>query len=182
MNFNKLCIALISTFICLNSCSPSLTPLTKEIISENKWNEAELKKIQFYIAKDLILTRRLSSGESNISGGKILIKDGEKIEQVVIKNGTPGVLLFMPKEDRFAICFDKESTEKFLIFGPNPKVRSRFVLMGKEWDLRSGKVSYNGKVYDTSTESAFNSLLVNLKRAKNLDQSLEVAKGRKIDD
>ena len=163
------------------SCSPTLTPLTKDIISENRWSESDLKKIQFYIAHDLVLTRRLSSGESTISNGKIILENGEKIEQVIIRQGTPGVLVFMPKEDRLAISFDKESNDKFLIFGPNPKARSRFVLLGKEWDVRTGKITYNNEVYETSTESAFNSLLVNLKRANKLSRSKEIAEGRKID-
>lgn len=180
MNLKLFILGLISLFIGIFSCSPTLTPITKEMIIENHWSEQDLKQIQFYIARDLVLTRRLNSGEASISKGKIFIKDGQKIEQIVIKNGTPGILLFIPKEDRFAICFDKESSDKFLMFGPNPKVKSRFVLLGKEWDIHSGKISYNGQIYDTSTESSFNLLLINLKRAKEFNRTTEIAKGRKV--
>ncbi len=163
------------------SCSPSLTPITSELIKDNRWNEDDLKKIQFYNSGDIILTRRLNSGESSIKGGKIIVRNGERIEEVVIKNGTPGVLLFMPKEDRYAISFDNDSNEKYLIFGPNPKMSSRIVLLGKEWDYRVGKVSYNGQIYNTTTDAAFSALLINLKKASQVTRHTEIAKGRKVD-
>ena len=167
-------------FMLTFSCSPRLTPLSGEMIKENGWSSEDLKHVQFYLANDLILSRRLSTGESTISNGKIRIRDGQKIEQIIIKSGTPGTLLFMPKEDRMAISFDDSSNDKYLIFGASPKMRSRFVLFGKEWDAHSGKITYNGQIYDTSSESAFNALLVDLKRASKIIQQTEVAQGRKI--
>ncbi len=162
------------------SCSPRLTYINNDMIKQNKWSEEDLKRIQFYLSDNIILTRKLSSGESTISGGKILIKDGQKIEQVVFKKGTPGILLFIPKENRYAISFDNSSTDKYLVFGPNPKMNSRFALMAKEWDRYMGTVSYNGQTYETSSHSAFSALMVNLKRAQDYDKNVEVVKGVKL--
>lgn len=162
------------------SCSPRLTYFNKEMVKEYQWSEEDLKKIQFYLSEDLVLSRRLNTGESTIQSGKIKIVNGEKIEQVIIKKGTPGLLQFMPKEERYAISFDNSSPDKYLIFGTNPKMNSRIVLMGKEWDRRSGKVTYNNSVYDISANAAFSSLLVNLKRAKKVEENTEYAKGNKL--
>ncbi|NOT37080.1 MAG: hypothetical protein HOP11_06860 [Saprospiraceae bacterium] len=162
------------------SCSPTLTYLSNDMIKDNKWSQEDLKKIQFYLSDDIILTRTISNGESTIESGKIKIKNGKKIDQVIFKKGTPGILMFLPKEDRFAISFDNSSPEKYLIFGPNPKMDSRYALMAKEWDRYSGQVSYNGQIFETASHSAFSALLVNLKRAKKIERNREIAKGNKI--
>lgn len=162
------------------SCSPRLTYINDEMIKQNKWTEDDLKRIQFYLSDNITLTRQLSSGESTITGGKIKIKDGQKIEQIIFKKGTPGVLLFLPKENRYAISFDNSSPDKYLVFGPNPKMNSRFALMAKEWDRYMGKVTYNGQIYETSSNSAFSALMVNLKRMHDYDKNVEIAKGVKL--
>lgn len=171
---------IVSSLLFTFSCSPTLTYLNNDMIKENKWTEEDLKKIQFYLSENIVLTRSLSSGESTIESGKIKIKNGKKIEQIVFKKGTPGILMFFPKEERFAISFDNSSPDKYLVFGANPKMNSRYALLAKEWDRYSGTVTYNGQTYETSSHSAFSSLLVNLKSAKKIERSTEIAKGNKL--
>lgn len=182
INMNKLThlLGLMLLGILSYSCSPQLTYINDEMVKQNKWTEDDLKRIQFYLSDNITLTRQLSSGESTITGGKIKIKDGQKIEQIIFKKGTPGILLFLPKENRYAISFDNSSSDKYLVFGPNPKMNSRFALMAKEWDRYMGKVTYNGQIYETSSNSAFSALMVNLKRMHDYNKNVEIAKGVKL--
>ena len=73
--------------------------------------------------------------------------DGRKVEEILIKEGTPGILIFQPKENRFAVSFDASGDDSFLMFGPNPKVGNRYVMLASDWNRKTGKVTYEGKQY-----------------------------------
>lgn len=163
------------------SCSRVLSPLTQDLIDENKWTEKELTKIQFYLSDQIVLRRKATSGATEIQGGKIKTINGEKIEEIVFEQGTPGVLEFLPKENRFAISFEQGDKPKYLMFGPNPKMGDKYVLLGKEWERNGGQVTYNNEIYYTPSQSAFTCLLIDLKRAKNIERKTIIVKGRKVE-
>jgi len=162
------------------SCSPKYAYFTDDLQKQNRWSESDLQRIQFYVSRDIVLYRTIQKGQSAIREGKILMRNGKEVEQVVIKEGTPGVLLFMPKEDRFAISFDDAGDEAYLMFGPNPKYHNRYALLAQEWERQSGKVHYKGEVYDVDTHSAFASLLVDLRRNGQVKYKSTTARGRKV--
>ncbi len=148
----------------MTSCSPTYTYFTKSLYEDQKWSAEDITRIQFYVSKDIVLSRSMSSGETSISQGKIKIKNGQRIEQVMIRSGTPGVLVLMPREDRFAISFEAAENEAYLMFGPNPKYGDRFALLAQEWQQERGQVHYRDKVYTVDAASAFASLMVDLQR------------------
>jgi len=164
----------------LFNCSPRLSPFTKNLQDENAWSESDLKKIQFYVSRDIRLYRDFRSGESKIEDGKVRMVNGRKVEEIIIAKGTPGVLAMNPKSDRIAISFESEDDGRYLMFGPNPKVGDRYVLLAKEWKKNGGVVTYNGRTYQTDRESAFSALMIDLKKIKKTKVQSRVAKGRKI--
>ena len=164
----------------LASCSPRLTPFTQQLYEESNWSKADLKKIQFYLSEDIRLKRSLTGGSSEIVNGKIKIENGREIEEVVIPKMTPGVFVFSPKEDRFAISFE-DSDARFLMFGPNPKNGNRYVLLASEWKGRTGTVKYDEKEWGVNADDAIANLLVDLKKVRKTTVSTRTAGGRKID-
>ncbi|MCB0683583.1 MAG: hypothetical protein KDC32_22165, partial [Saprospiraceae bacterium] len=141
-------ICLLALPFWMASCSPTLSPFTRNLLQENRWSDDELKRIQFYLSNDIVLHRKLDSGASTISDGEIKIINGQEVEEVVIRRGTPGVFLFRPKADHFAVSFESTGNDqRFLMFGPNPKLDGRFVLLASEWERRQGKVTYDGVTY-----------------------------------
>ena len=163
------------------SCSSSnLRPFTEELRKDQRWSDNQLQKIQFYVSKDVYLYRRHNNGESSIVDGKIVMKDGEKIEEVVIKRGTPGTLVYNPKFDRFGISFEKNGEEKFLMFGPQNGGKGTYMLLGKEWDNREGKVTYGDKVYRTNSSSAYAMLMVELEKVRKVEVKRKEAEGRTV--
>lgn len=173
-------IAITFVFL-LASCGPTLRPFTQDLYEEYGWTEADLQRIQFYVSKDIVLRRQLNTGTTEISSGEIKIVDGKEIEEVIIREGTPGVFLFSPKTNRLAVSFDSGSDTRFLMFGPNPKVNNRFVLLGSDWDRRSGKVTYDGQSYWVDSEVAYASLMVDLKKISKTKIKSTTASGRRID-
>lgn len=164
----------------LGSCSPSLSPFTQKLIDKNRWTEEDLKEIQFYLSRDIVLSRDYTSGASRIESGKIKMVKGRKVEEVRIPKGTPGIAVFQPKRDKLAVSFESQN-DQFLIFGPNPKKGSSYVLLATEWKNRRGKVKYDDKQFYTTTESGLATLLVDVKKSKKVKVKSRSAKGRKVD-
>ena len=181
MKFTNLVLLSILGVFFLNSCGPKLTPFTQKLYDENNWSDDELKRIQFYTSDDIILFRELTRGESEIVSGEIKIRNGRKIDEVVIRKGTPGVLMFRPKEDKFAISFEAENDDGYLIFGAAKRRSGQYRLFAKDWNRSFGKVTYDGKTYRTSSESQYATLMVDLKRIRDTKVQKRVAKGRTVD-
>ncbi|MBR9919766.1 MAG: hypothetical protein GYB31_02940 [Bacteroidetes bacterium] len=173
-----LAVFLVALF---SACGPTLRPFTQELYEEYGWTENELQKIQFYLSKDIVLRRQINKGSTEIISGEVKVIDGKEVEQIIIREGTPGVFLFSPKTNRLAVSFDDGSDERFLMFGPNPKVSNRYVLLGSEWDRRSGKVSYEGQAYWVDAEDAYATLLIDLKKINKTKVKSTTASGRRID-
>jgi len=173
--------ALIAIFaLFLGACSPSVSPFNQRLIDQNSWEEAELKEIQFYLSKDIILYKNYTNASSKIESGEIKMVNGRKIEEIKILKGTPGIALFQPKNNRLAVSFENKGTDKFLIFGPNPKKGNKYVLLASEWKNQRGKVKYDDQTYYTNVESSYATLMVDLKESKKIKVSSRAAKGRKI--
>jgi hypothetical protein len=177
----KTIFMLVAAAIFFSSCGPNLSYFTQGLYEQSSFTESELKRIQFYLSNSIVLRRELSGSKSEVISGEIKLVDGRKVEEVVIAKGTPGVLLFLPKTNRFAVSFDAKSDESFLVFGPSPKQSDRYVLLASEWNRRSGIVSYEGKKWRVDGNSAYASLMVDLKKINKVDVNSRRASGRRID-
>lgn len=162
-----------------SSCSPKLTPFTQRMYDEFSWSDSELKSIQFYLSDDIRLTRDVGSEDSDIEDGKIRVKDGRRVEEIVFKKGTPGIVVYMPKENRFAVSF--EDNGRYLIFGPSKQYGGRYTLRAKDWKRRYGRITYGDKEYFTDNESAFTALMVDIKKANKIKYNSEKVEGRRVD-
>lgn len=170
----------ISLLLLFTACSPSLSPFSQKLIKQNRWVEEDLKEIQFYLSSDIILFRDYTNGATRIESGEIKMIRGRKVEEIKIPKGTPGVAVFQPNSNRLAVSFE-ENNDRFLIFGPNPKRGNSYVLLASEWKNRRGKVKYDERQYFTTTESAFATLMVDLKKSKKVKVKSRSVKGRKVD-
>ena len=179
MNAIKLSLFLFGITLLGTSCGPQLTYFTQRVYDEGQFTENELERIQFYLSSDVIMRRELGGGKSEVVSGNIKIVDGRKVEEVVIRKGTPGVLVYHPKEDRFGVSF--EDGDRYLMFGPNPKAGNRYVLLASEWRRRVGSVTYDGKRYRVEGQNAFASLMVDLRKVRQVSVNSRIAKGRRID-
>lgn len=173
-------VTVIGVVAFMTSCSPNLTPFTQDLYDHTGLSENDLKRVQFYVSRDVVLYRELVQGESKIANGRIKLKNGKQIEEVVIRSGTPGALLFIPKANRFAISFEDGEKSPFLMFGPNPKMNNRYALLAKEWKKYEGKVQYAGKIYKVESDAAYASLLVDIDRIGDTQIRRKFAQGREI--
>jgi hypothetical protein len=163
-----------------SSCSPQLSVFDRKLYEQENWSDAQLKRIQFYLSEDLTIYRYLDEeGGTTITSGQIKMVDGRKTEQIFFPQRTPGVFLFRPKDEHFAISFEDKGDSYYLTFGPNPKYGGQYMLLATEWDRKSGKVTYAGKKFHTSS-AEIPRLLVNLKREYRNTTEGRTAGGRTI--
>lgn len=164
----------------LTSCGTNYQFFTQDLYDDYNWSENELQKIQFYVSEDIVLFRKLSGENTKITKGKIRVVDGSEVEEVIIEKGTPGVFVQSPKSNRFGISFESDTTN-FLMFGPNKKANGRYVLLAKDWNRRSGIISYGGQEWGTSSASAYAALMVDIKKAKKVKYKTSKAEGNRVD-
>ncbi len=164
----------------LTSCSSGYVYFTESLREQENWIESDLKRIQFYLSRDIVLTRSLGTGETSIQEGKVIVKDGRKTERVVVPAFTPGVVVLSPEAQRLAVSFEEGGRESFLMFGPNPNNNNRYSLLAQTWYSDYGDVNYQGKLYSADAECAYASLMVDLRRTGQEPAQTHRAKGRRI--
>lgn len=174
----KKIILFIAIATVLASCK-HLVPFTDALKRDHGWTVDQLKGIQFYLSHDVILRRELTKGTSEIIHGKIKMVDGKKVDEILIKAGTPGVLTDMPKENKMFVSFEL-GDDHYLSFGVNPSKGEKYVLLAQEWNNGMGKVHYSGDEYYTDPDSHSACLLVDLHKINNTSLQQHVAKGRTV--
>lgn len=162
------------------SCSPKLRYFTKDLYNDYRWTEDDLRSIQFYLSEDIVLFRNLSSDNVKIDKGKIVMRNGRRVEEIFIERGTPGTLVVHPKTDHFGISFESKEKDKFIMFGPNEKANGRFVVLAKDWDRQSGKITYGEEIYETTSASAYAALMVDIRRARKTHYKSRKAEGSRV--
>jgi len=179
MQYFKILSFTVMCALFMTSCSNKLYPFTDNVYDEIGSSSEALSKVQFYLSSDIVLYRDFGGKRTTVENGSIKIVDGRKIEEVIFKKGTPGVFVFSPKRDRVAISFETDD-DRFLMFGPNQKAGGRFVLLGKEWKKKRGKVTYAGQTWNTTSGSAYSNLLVDLDKVRKTRRKKTTVSGRKV--
>lgn len=161
------------------SCSPVYSYFTDDLYQDQRWSQEDVERIQFYLSKDIVLSRTLSDDQSNIQDGKVTIQNDNRVEQVVVKSGTPGTLVMMPKENRFGISFENDD-KAYLMFGPNPKVDNHYCLLAQSWEEDYGQVHYKDNLYEVNAECADACLMIDLKKTGSEEHISQTVSGRKL--
>lgn len=170
----------IVALLILGSCSPRLTPFTSGLMQDLQWTTEDLRRIQYYLAEDVILERTVRENKSEIVVGEIIMKDGKKTDRLVFRQGTPGVLVREINRDKLAIGFDKNNPDRFLVFTPHPKRNGVFVLSAQNWQDGRGQVTYGGNTYFTVPGSGLASLSVKIKGTRSNNTTTRDIEGRTV--
>lgn len=166
----------------ISSCSsvPQKRIFTQQLYKDSGLTGADLFKVQFFLDRDILIYRSLSSNESDVQEGRITIRGGEQVREVIIKRGTKGALVYMPKDDRLGISFDASNDNKYLMFGPNSKNGNKYSLLASEWEQGSGTVTYGNEKWRTLSGSAYATLLVDLSNYQKTEVTTEIPRGREV--
>jgi hypothetical protein len=177
MKFHLLSIFLLA--LLLSSCSPVLSPLTTQEKTNKKWSDEDLKKIQLYLSDDIVLQRKLASSSTEIISGQVKIVNGEQVEEVILRRGTPGVLVNVAVDGRLGVSFEKDDAH-YLSFVSNPNEGGKYVLAASEWQNKVGKVKYEDKEWYTNPQYRPVYLQIDIKKLNNIQRDQRIVTGRKV--
>lgn len=98
-------------------CGSSLVPFTHEIRAQHGLTDADLKNLQFYVSHRITLRRELESGGRQVTGNhKLLLVSGKTIEEVVVEEKTPGIVVAIGN-GVLSISFEQGSSLEFTVAG-----------------------------------------------------------------
>jgi hypothetical protein len=166
----------------LYACSSSI-PFTNDDKIKYNLTEDKLKKLQFFVSRDIVLQRGERSDEAQEfdQDGKLIVSSSASLDEIYIKEGTPGVVVKVMDGNRLAVSFDATDDNKYLVFG-DPNNRGRYNLMGAEWNNGKGKINYGGKVYYVMPGGAGAYLKYKMKKVSENRKSQSAVKGRKVNN
>lgn len=136
-------IITIFVIITLAACSPQYIRFTQSLRNKVNLSDEELKQLQFYVCPDLLIQRSVLSGESNISKrGKLIIKSGRQVHEILIPKLTPGLVMYS-KDGHIGVSFERGTTISFT--GARKLRAGDYIPYGLD---NTPQVEYDGNKYD----------------------------------
>ena len=171
----------------LASCSPRLY-FTVEQRNLVEHNSLSLTSLQYYVDKDVVLKREVSSQEATtLRSGEVKVESGKYIHIITLRKNTPGVCTRVVDSRRLNISFEM-GDGKYLTFGvsQSAKLSDIYEIFANEWKNNIGKIIYDGKEYYIQTNATGGSVKAQLMFKKLTKDQLKVEKntmkGRKVTD
>lgn len=166
-------LALVA-ILSFSSCLPKIVFLEKHR-AELEEAQVPLKLVQFYNDKEIILRRRAINSDYKESGGRIIEIDGEQIQEIKIKRGTP-CLITGSKGGLYTVRFEN-GEGKTLRFYRNSK--GAFQIDADKWKNRKGEITYAGLDFLIEIESNDVILLFKERRKYRSKPESRTIKGQK---
>ncbi|NUP11523.1 MAG: DNA-directed RNA polymerase [Polyangiaceae bacterium] len=187
----------------------SYVPFTQELRSQHKLESGDLKNLQFYNSHEIRLRREVERGGGQVTPGhKLLVIAGKQIEEVVIEEHTPGVIVGV-SETALKVSFEEGSFMEFSLRGPEPlsepvvqrgrfaeppnpfpgndgarpaPAQPRLIGSGNFWLLPDGgsTVLFQGQSWELVGASTQSHLVISTESLEEVDEEETVLRGRKL--
>jgi hypothetical protein len=136
----------------------------------------DIKDIQFYNSKDIVLQRNSSTDSTRIEDGRISFEKGKVVEIITIKKETPGVCVNLTGST-LDISFEDDDNKK-LIFKRNSE---QYELSAIAFDGPYGRVLYDSAFfYFEANKKTPIYLKVQKEDVSKYDQKTRTASGRQV--
>lgn len=162
------------------SCK-TFTPFSAALKMRNNWTEAELKKIQFYNSKEIVIANQFIDTKSEIKKGKVFIKTDIKSDStntIVIKKHTKGVLV-KAESNKLIVSFEKDDNH-FVVFSLNENNAQNIGDSLYYMLNNNGQINYNGIKQYISSDTNEVLLLVEYYSKNTKKVKKQFVKGKKI--
>ncbi len=172
----KVYVFVIAGMLLFASCSPSLVPFTQQLREQNNLKAEELKSIQFYFSNDLVLRRGENIATNDTQKGELTVVKDSKVEEIIIKAGTPCVIKQVVDGSRVTVSFE-DNGNKYLVFGSVNNRDGYYTLMALDWKNGLGEVNYGEQTYFSSKGSKDVFLALKMKSLEKFKLEQKVVKG-----
>ena len=146
-----ICVIAIS-LATLISCSTSKTYFNTHIRNMIEQDGVPLSKLQYYIDRDVVLTREIVKGEAKVTTGVIRFEKGKYQNIITLKKNTPGVCI-NNTPGKLLISFEV-GDGKVITFGKGKFANQgeAYKILISEWVGSNGLIMYEGKQYMVTLE------------------------------
>jgi hypothetical protein len=165
--------------VCLTACSGPKSYFTQEIRTKIEAKSVTVEQIQFYVDRDVELRRELSSGNLQVSSGKVKFENGKYIHIILLKKGTPGVCV-KSSDKSMDVSFEVGDGKTLLFSVPKNGKTDTYMICANEWANNYGKVTYDGQTYYIQPGGASAALMIKKSVVGRMEVRVHKMKGRKI--
>ena len=162
------------------SCARKI-PYTKKVKEEFGLNENNLKNVQFYTSRSIILERDADKQVTATTGrdGELIASREEYSERIVIPANRPCIFESMDEDGSINIRFEL-GAGRTLKFKQRPNIATDRFYLHADWKDGRGELDYGGAVYYAVSGSSAAYLEVKLKQWQKKKSKDRVVKGMKV--
>ncbi len=173
---NRLLIALVIITV-FASCSSSKVYFSPNIRQKVENTGTSLSQLQYYIDRDVEISREILKGETKVTSGVVRFENGKDLNIITLKKNTPGVCT-QALADKVYISFEV-GEGKYLTFGrtKNSNDYDPYRILANSWIGDFGSINYEGKKYfiHSGTEA---SILIKTSELNKMEVNKRQMKGR----
>jgi hypothetical protein len=164
----------------LASCGSGKTYFTPEIRTKIETNSIQLTSVQFYVDRDIELTRVLESGQTHVTAGSVKFENGQYVNVIQLKKFTPGVCT-MVTPNSLSISFEV-GNNTYLNFGRTRAGTEQdpYRILADSWVSDYGLITYEGKQYHID-QGGNAAILITTKWLNTKKVDVREMKGRTVD-
>ena len=152
-------------------------PFTHSLRMEYNLTPPELKRLQFYVSHPIQLRHVDTSGKYEIAKGKLVVKDGKDVNEIVVNRGTPGIAVDV-RDPELRVSFEENFSFGFVRgTGPQSDV---YVLAFVNNEQGQPIVRYGGADFQMEQNSQLAHLLINKEELTEIVNKRRVLPGRRI--
>ena len=152
-------------------------PFTHSLRVEYNLTPPELKRLQFYVSNPVQLRHVDTSGKYEIAKGKLVVKDGKDVNEIVVNRGTPGVVVDV-RDPELRVSFEENFSFGFV---RGTGAQSDVYVLAFVNDAQGQSiVRYGGAEFQMDQNSKLAHLLINKEELTEIVNKRRVLPGRRI--
>jgi hypothetical protein len=173
-------LAILSFTAIFASCGNGETYFTPYLRSKVESSKTPLTAINYYVDRNITLTRELESGQTQVTAGYVKIQNGQYENVIVLKKGTPGVCT-MVGPNKLSISFEM-GDNTYLNFGRTTAgtIDDPYRILADSWVSDYGVITYEGKEYHIESGGTNAALLIKTRWSSTEQVDSRQMKGRTV--
>lgn len=132
--------------------------------------------LQYYTTHDITLRRSLESGARTVVWSRVVREEGRTIDEVVVRKGTPGVVVRILDSARLQVSFEEGTDITFAGYTSGQK----YCLTGRNRAGGDVDVDFQRLTYRAVKKSGLACLEIDEESLSELEKQRRVLRGRRI--
>jgi hypothetical protein len=141
----------------------------------------DLTKLQYYIDKDVVLTREISSVDAKLTSGRIIFQNGKYFQNILLRRFTKGACIALYQK-RMDIAFEQGENKNIVFSIPKLNNTNNIYTLTNQgvFGNNSNLINYDGHQYKLSYKGTAPKLMLNGKVIQNRKNDDRIMKGLKV--